>query len=68
MIGELTEEMVNIMLETIPFEFSVIDADDKVLAWNRYDTRLFKRAKSVLGRDVRNCHPKKKSSPGREDC
>jgi DUF438 domain-containing protein len=59
MIGELSKEMIDVMLETIPFEFSVIDADDKVLAWNRHDTRLFKRPKGVLGKDVRNCHPKK---------
>lgn len=59
MIGELSKEMIDVMLETIPFEFSVIDADDKVLAWNRHDTRLFKRPKGVLGKDIRNCHPPK---------
>jgi len=59
MIGELSKEMIGIMLETIPFEFSVVDSDDKVLAWNRHDTRLFKRPKGVLGKDVRNCHPKR---------
>jgi len=59
MIGELSLEMIAALLETIPFEFSVIDSDDKVLAWNKHDTRLFKRPKGVIGKDVRNCHPKK---------
>jgi DUF438 domain-containing protein len=59
MIGGLSQEMIDIILETIPFEFSVIDAEDKVLAWNRHDARLFKRPKGVLGKDVRNCHPEK---------
>jgi len=59
MIGELSKEMINVMLETIPFEFSIVDSDDKVLAWNRHDTRLFKRPKGVMGKDIRNCHPTK---------
>lgn len=59
MIGELSHEMIDVMLETVPFEFSMVDSDDKVLAWNRHDTRLFKRPKGVLGKDVRNCHPKR---------
>ena len=59
MIGTLSKDIIGTLLETIPFEFSVIDADDKVLAWNKHDTRIFKRPVGVIGRDVRNCHPKK---------
>ncbi|MBN1861660.1 MAG: PAS domain-containing protein [Candidatus Thermoplasmatota archaeon] len=59
MIGKLPEEILEALLETIPFEFSVIDRDEKVLAWNRHETRIFKRPETVVGRDVRNCHPKK---------
>ena len=59
MVGTLKKEIVDSLFETIPFEFSVIDANDKVLAWNKHDTRIFKRPKGVIGRDVRNCHPKK---------
>jgi DUF438 domain-containing protein len=46
-------------LETVPLEFSVIDRNEKVLAWNKHSTRIFKRPEAVVGRDVRNCHPKK---------
>jgi PAS domain S-box-containing protein len=59
MIGALSEKQLEAVLETLPIEFSVVDENDKVLAWNRHDTRLFKRHETVMGRDVRNCHPKK---------
>ena len=59
MIGKLTARQLDAVLETIPVEFSVVDENDKVLAWNRHDTRLFKRPEAVVGRDVRDCHPKK---------
>ena len=59
MIGKLPEEILHAILETIPIEFSVIDKNEKVLAWNKHATRIFKRPEAVVGRDVRNCHPKK---------
>ena len=43
----------------IPLEFSVLDSNDEVLAWNRHETRIFKRPEVVIGRNVRKCHPKK---------
>jgi len=59
MIGKLPEDILQAVLETIPLEFSVIDGNEKVLAWNKHATRIFKRPEAVVGRDVRNCHPKK---------
>ncbi|MBA3045400.1 MAG: PAS domain-containing protein [Candidatus Thermoplasmatota archaeon] len=59
MIGKLPENILQAVLETLPMEFSVVDADDKVLAWNRHETRIFKRPEGVVGKDVHNCHPKK---------
>ena len=59
MIGKLPEEILQAVLETIPLEFSVIDGNEKVLAWNKHATRIFKRPEAVVDRDVRNCHPKK---------
>ena len=43
MIGKLTGDILDAVLETIPVEFSVVDANDKVLAWNKHDTRILKR-------------------------
>jgi PAS domain S-box-containing protein len=59
MIGELKNEVLEAVLETIPIEFSVLDANDEVLAWNKHETRIFKRPEKVVGRNVRKCHPEK---------
>jgi PAS domain S-box-containing protein len=59
MIGKLPEEVLEAMLETIPIEFSIVDCNDKVLAWNKHETRIFRRPEAVVGRNVQNCHPKK---------
>ena len=59
MIGGLTDEVLEAVLETIPIEFSVLDANDDVLAWNKHKTRIFKRPEAVVGRNVRKCHPEK---------
>ncbi|OGP68629.1 MAG: hypothetical protein A2W27_00875 [Deltaproteobacteria bacterium RBG_16_44_11] len=58
MIGELDKNVLESLLEAIPVEFSVVDKNDKVLAWNKHETRIFKRPKGAVGRDVRDCHPK----------
>ena len=59
MIGELTKDTLEAVLETIPIEFSVLDENDEVLAWNKHKTRIFKRPEAVVGRNVRKCHPEK---------
>ncbi|MFH1101779.1 MAG: PAS domain-containing protein [Methanobacteriota archaeon] len=59
MIGTVPEPVMKAILETIPIEFSVLDRNDKVLAWNKHASRIFKRPEAVVGRNVRNCHPKK---------
>jgi len=59
MMGKLTDEELDAILETLPIEFSVLSRDDKVLAWNKHETRIFKRPAGVVGKDVRKCHPQK---------
>ncbi len=59
MIGKLPKEILNALLETLPIEFSVIDKSDNVLAWNKHETRIFKRPARIVGKNVRNCHSKK---------
>ncbi|MBN1271788.1 MAG: PAS domain-containing protein [Candidatus Aminicenantes bacterium] len=57
MIGKMDQHIMDSFLETLPIEFSILDSEDKVLAWNKHDTRIFKRHEAVIGRDVRRCHP-----------
>ena len=59
MTGELPDDVLNAVLETIPVQISVIDENDRVLGWNKHETRIFKRPVGVIGRDVRDCHPKR---------
>ena len=59
MIGKINDVMGEALLETIPIEFSVLNDKDEVIAWNKHETRIFKRPEAVIGRDVRNCHPEK---------
>lgn len=59
MIGNLPKKVLEAILETMPLEFSVLDENDSVLGWNKHETRIFKRPKGVVGRNVRKCHPPK---------
>lgn len=59
LIGSLPKKVLEAILESIPIEFSVLDENDNVLGWNKHETRIFKRPKGVVGRNVRNCHPQK---------
>jgi hypothetical protein len=59
MIGKPSEKIIETILETLPIEFSVLDKNDQVLAWNKHETRIFKRPEAVIGRNVRKCHPER---------
>ncbi len=59
MIGALDQKMLEALLEALPIEFSVVDKDDRVVAWNKHRSRTFRRPEGALGRNVRNCHPQK---------
>lgn len=49
--------MVKAMIEAIPAEITVIDANDEVVGWNRHSTRLFRRPMEAIGMNFRQCHP-----------
>lgn len=59
LFDRMTPEMVKAMIETIPAEVTVIDANDEVAGWNRHETRLFKRPMTSMGMNFRECHPRK---------
>ena len=59
MIGKPNNEELEAILETLPLEFSVLNKDDEVLAWNKHETRIFKRPEAAIGRNVKQCHPPK---------
>jgi len=49
--------MVKAVMEAVPIEITVIDANDEVVAWNKHETRLFTRPMTTMGRNIRQCHP-----------
>lgn len=58
-VGKLPLEVLNLILISLPVDFSFVDADDKVLYYSDNPHRVFPRSPGVIGRDVRNCHPHK---------
>jgi PAS domain S-box-containing protein len=53
----LDEKLVKAVIETIPAEITVIDANDEVVAWNKDSGRLFHRPQTSMGLNFRKCHP-----------
>jgi PAS domain S-box-containing protein len=59
MIEELPYDVIEAMLDSLPVEISFIDKDDKVRYFNKNGKRIFPRPRSIIGRKVQDCHPKK---------
>jgi hypothetical protein len=57
MIERMSEKIVEAMLEALPLETTVIDANDEVVGWNKHETRLFHRPMTSMGLNFRECHP-----------
>lgn len=58
MVDLMNEKVVSAMFETLPMEITVIDANDKVIGWNKHNNRLFYRPMAAMEMDFRDCHPK----------
>ncbi len=59
LFDRMNAEMVKAMIEALPAELTVIDANDEVVGWNKHETRLFKRPMTAMGMNFRQCHPQK---------
>ena len=59
MTGDLSKEVLDALLETLPVEISFVDENDTVRYFNKNGNRIFPRPPSVIGRKVQDCHPKK---------
>lgn len=58
-MGSLTPEEINAIFNTVPFDMTFVGADDTVKYFTNGKERIFERAKSIIGREVKNCHPPK---------
>lgn len=59
MKGKVSEEVLGRVLDSLPFEFSFVDAEDRVRLFNKNGDRIFSRPPGVIGRRVQDCHPSK---------
>jgi uncharacterized protein len=57
--GSFSVDLLIGMLNTLPVDITLVDAQDKVLYFSESSERIFPRARSVVGRSVQNCHPPK---------
>ncbi|GAB4172902.1 MAG: DUF438 domain-containing protein [Calditrichia bacterium] len=55
--GSFTTEELTAILNTIPFDLTFVDKDDKVRYFTQGEERIFARSRAILGRDVALCHP-----------
>jgi len=55
--GALNPSELTAILNTMPFDVTFVDADDKVKYFSQGAERIFDRNRAILGRDVRLCHP-----------
>ncbi|MFH2114555.1 MAG: PAS domain-containing protein [Spirochaetota bacterium] len=55
--GSLPPEILGALFSTIHLDLTWVDADDKVRWFSDSPRRIFPRSPSIIGRDVRNCHP-----------
>ncbi len=55
--GTLTAGEIMAILNTVPFDMTFVDKDDKVKYFTQGSERIFARSRSIINRDVRLCHP-----------
>jgi len=55
--GIMTPEETNAVLNTLPLDLTFVDKDGIVKWFSMGKERIFARPKTVLGREVKNCHP-----------
>ncbi|TFG94582.1 DUF438 domain-containing protein [Candidatus Thorarchaeota archaeon] len=57
--GALRRDILERVLNTLPVDITFVDEKDHVRYFSLSPERIFVRAKSVIGREVRNCHRQK---------
>ena len=56
--GQLTLDQINLIYQHMPVDLSYVDENELVCFYTDTKHRVFPRSKNVIGRDVKNCHPK----------
>lgn len=57
--GKLSLERINLIFKHMPVDLSYVDENELVKFYSDTKHRIFPRSASVIGREVKNCHPAK---------
>lgn len=57
--GHFTPETLTAMLNTLPVDLTFVGADDTVHYFSETADRIFPRTRTIIGRNVSDCHPPK---------
>jgi len=55
--GYMLPEEINAMLNTLPIDITFVDKNGQVKYFSQGEERIFARPKTIIGRQVSNCHP-----------
>lgn len=55
--GIMSTEEINAVLNTLPLDITFVDKDGAVKYFSMGKDRIFARPKTIIGRQVQNCHP-----------
>lgn len=55
--GNLSVEQIKLLFNHLPVDITFVDENDKVAYFSAPKKRIFPRTKSIIGRDLHNCHP-----------
>lgn len=55
--GSFNVQELLAVLNTIPFDMTFVDKDDRVRYFTQGKERIFARSRAILGRKVQQCHP-----------
>jgi len=59
MIENLKPEIIEAMLDSMPIEISFVNENNEVKYFNKNGDRIFPRPRSIVGKNVQQCHPQK---------
>ncbi|HNX55932.1 MAG TPA: PAS domain-containing protein [Prolixibacteraceae bacterium] len=55
--GSITPEQIRLIFNHLPVDITYVDENNKVKFFSTPEKRIFRRTNSIIGRDVKNCHP-----------
>lgn len=55
--GNLSAEQIRLIFNHLPVDITYVDENNKVKFFSTPEKRIFRRTNSIIGRDVKNCHP-----------